>query len=163
MPRGHLSIHRIREVLPLRFEQRLSYRAIASSCQIGVGAVQDYLARASAAGLSWPLPADIAPDEIDSLLFPAVAEGDSGSTEHAPDWNAVAQELRRKGMTLTLLWDEYIAQHPQGGIGYSQYCRLFRQYKQTIDPRMRQIHRSTSRAKSSSWTTPDRRFRLSTG
>jgi len=74
MSREHLSMHKIKEVLRLRFEQGLSYRAIAASCRVAVGTVHDHLTRAKSAGLSWPLPPDSTEDEIERQLFPPESE-----------------------------------------------------------------------------------------
>ena len=141
MSREHLSMHKIKEILRLRFEQDLSYRAIAASCRISIGTVHDHLARADAAGLSWPLPAGVDDDEIEQRLFPPAPADAERAVDRIPNWHDVARELRRKGVTLTLLWDEYVARCPDG-LGYSQYCRLYREFSQTVDPRMRQIHKA---------------------
>lgn len=140
MSREHLTMHKIKEVLRLRFEQGLSYRDIAASCRIAIGTAHDYLGRAGAAGLSWPVPNDLSDDELEQRLFPPHVE-DAATAPRVPNWQDVSRELRRRGVTLTLLWNEYIADNPDG-LGYSQYCRLFREFRQSVDPRMRQIHRA---------------------
>jgi transposase len=134
-------MHKVKEVLRLRFEQNLSYRAISASCRISVGTVHDYLSRSKAAGLSWPLGSDVSDADLEQRLFPPPTDGASGLPDRLPDWSYVAKEVRRKGVTVALLWDEYIARRPDG-IGYSQYCRLFREFRQTADPRMRQVHKA---------------------
>jgi transposase len=40
----------------------------------------------------------------------------------------VHRELKRKHVTLSILRDEYIAQHP-GGYRYSRYCDLYRAWE----------------------------------
>jgi len=42
-----------------------------------------------------------------------------------PDWAGVHRELKRKHVTLVILWDEYIAANP-GGYSYSRFCELYR-------------------------------------
>ena len=86
----------------------LSTRKIASSLGLGQSTVSDYLKRADRAGLSWPLPEGTSDAELEQRLFLSVG----GATRRglaAPDWAHLHRELRRKGVTLSLLWDEYRA------------------------------------------------------
>ena len=62
-----------------------------------------------------------------------------------PDWSAVHRELRRKGVTLFLLWQEYKAAHPDDGYQYSQFCQRYRQWAGTLDVCMRQEHKAGER------------------
>jgi len=71
MPAKRLSMRKIREILRLKFECKLSNREIAQSCSTGHSIIGDYLLRASAAGLSWPLPADMDDASLERLLFPS--------------------------------------------------------------------------------------------
>jgi transposase len=138
MPQERLSMRKVREILRLR-AQGLSHRAIGASCGLGAGTVCDYLGRLRSAGLSWPLPDGLTDDELDRRLFPPSPP--SGTARPMPDWNSVTHELRRKGVTLLLLWEEYHAQHPTG-YGYSRYCDLYREFARVSDPRMRQVHKA---------------------
>lgn len=139
MPRERLSMRKVREVLRLKFEQKLSNRAVAVSCRISVGSVHDYLQRARVAGLSWPLPEDLTDEALDLGLFPPASS--LPTDRPLPDWEKVARELRRKGVTLALLWEEYRASCTDG-YGYSRFCELFQAYCGTIDPRMHQVHKA---------------------
>ena len=112
----------IKEVLRLRWEVGLSHRAIAVSCRKGQTTVQDCLLRAKAAGLSWPLPEGMDEEQLERLLYPPPPE--SARRRPRPDWPAMHQELRRKGVTLGLLWQEYRAAYPDG-YQYSQFCDLY--------------------------------------
>lgn len=137
MPREHVSMRKIREVLRLKLGQNMSRRAVAVSCNIGVTTVHEYLRRFEAAGLSWPLPDDLSDADLESLLFPVPPSG-----EHPqPDFAAISHELRKKGVTLTLLWEEYRQQNG-GGYGRSQFSELYRRYAAKLDPRMRQTHKA---------------------
>jgi transposase len=89
--------------------------------------------------LSWPLPQDLSDQELDQRVYPPPVSSPGGRV--LPDWDYVNRELRRKGVTLLLLWEEYHAQHPDG-YGYSRYCDLFRDFAGTLDPRMHQIHKA---------------------
>jgi transposase len=133
-------MRKIREVLRLRWEQGLSHRQIVTSCCIGQGTVVEYLRRARAAGLTWPLPAALTDDELERRLFPPPPIVPTAERP-LPDWPAVHRELRKKGVTLLLLWEEYRAQHPKA-YGYSRFCELYQQWRQAAEPRMRQVHQA---------------------
>lgn len=139
MPRERLSMRKIKEVLRLRWEAGLSHRAIGSSCGIGCATAREYIIRAQAAGLCWPLPEELGEAELEQLLFPPPSSSDAKRPE--PDWDQVHQELRRKGVTLGLLWQEYKAVHPNG-YQYSQFCNRYRAWSGTLDLPMRQTHRA---------------------
>ena len=131
-------MRKIREVLRLRWAQGLSYRQIATSCCLGVGTAQEYVRRAGEAGLTWPLPADLTDAALEARLFPPPPPV-PGVERPAPDWAVVDRELRRKGVTLLLLWEEYRASQPQA-FGYSRFCQLYQEWKGAAEPRMRQAH-----------------------
>jgi len=137
MPKERLSMRKIREVLRLRHEGGLSHRAIGQSCGIGCTAAREYVLRAKAAGLSWPLPPALDDAALEALLFPPPLPDRDRSL---PDWRQVRRELGKKGVTLALLWDEYRAVHPKG-YGYSRYCELYRAWAQTLEVTMRHEHK----------------------
>jgi len=132
-------MRKIREVLRLKCECCLSHRQIAVSCQIGMGTVWEYVRRAQAAGITWPLPDDLDDSKLETLLFPSGTPAQG--RRPLPDWTEVHRELRRKGVTLLLLWEEYRARHSDG-YGYSRFCELHQAWSKTIDPRMRQVHKA---------------------
>ncbi len=139
MPRERMSMRKIREVLKLRQESGLSVRAVADACQLGRSTVQEYLQRSESAGLGWPLPDDLTDEDLEGRLFPQVWVP---SSERAlPDMAHIARELRRKGVTLMVLWEEYRRDHPEG-YGYSRFCELYHDYAAKLDPRMRQTHKA---------------------
>jgi len=117
----------------------LSDRTIA--CQIGVArsTIQEYLARVEAAGLSWPLPDDLTDEALDRLLFPRSGCRPGFRRRVEPDWAMVARELKRPGVTLMTLWEEYRESEPEG-YGYSRFCDLFREFERHLSPVMRQHH-----------------------
>ena len=138
MPRERLSMRKIKEVLRLRFEQGLSHRAIATGCGIGVTSAREYVVRAKAAGLVWPLAEAMDDGALEALLFPPRP----GAVERvAPDWPQVHRELRKKGVTLQLLWQEYRSVYPEG-YGYSRYCELYRGWAKTLHVTMRFEHKA---------------------
>ena len=139
MPGKRLSMRKIREVLRLRLSHKKSIREISQSCSIGKSTVSDYVLRASAAGLSWPLPDDISDEELERRLY--AAPGQLSRDKQVPDWTNVHKELKRKGVTLALLWHEYKEKNPQG-YQYSWFCHEYAKWSGKIDLVMRQEHRA---------------------
>ena len=133
-------MRKIKDLLRLKFEQRLSHRQIAASLGIALSSVHEYLQRAANAQVTWPLSEAISQSELERRLFPSTRVLPAEDLA-LPDWKSIDRELTKKGVTLLLLWEEYRAQHPTG-LGYSQFCRRFDAYKQTLDPRMRQTHKA---------------------
>lgn len=140
MPREKLSMRNVREVLRLRWEQGLSHRQIVASCRIGQGTVVEYLRRAAAAGLTWPLPEGLTDAELDRKLFPPPV-AIPPEERPLPDWAEVHRELRKKGVTLLLLWEEYRAGNPQA-FRYSWFCERYHEWRQAAEPRMHQVHKA---------------------
>lgn len=133
-------MRKITEVLRLKYERSLTNRVIARSCSIGRTTVAEYLRRAEEAGLGWPLPPDLGDAELDRRLFPPPPDVAPGSRPF-PDWAEVHQELRGKGVTLFLLWEEY-KQNDSNGYQYSWFCEQYRKWAEKIDVVMRQEHRA---------------------
>jgi len=140
MPAERLTMRKIREVFRLKFECDLSNRQIAKSCNIARSTVAEYLFRFQQAALSWPLPQDIDDNQLEQLLYPQLPVVPADQRP-VPDWPYIHQQLRHKSVTLMLLWQEHKEQYPQG-YQYSQFCYLYRQWANQIDPVMRQEHRA---------------------
>jgi transposase len=136
-------MRKIREILRLKFDCQLTYSQIATSCGIGRTTVSDYIKRFEASPLAWPLASDLDDTQIEQLLFPSVQLIQSPD-RIGIDWQYIHRELRRKSVTLMLLWQEYKAQCPEG-YQYSQFCHLYRQWVGRIDPVMRQVHHAGER------------------
>ena len=117
----------------------LTLREIAISLGVGRSTVSEYLKRADLAGLSWPLPEDISDGDLERRLFVSPDDGTRRGLAQ-PDWASVHRELRRKGVTLALVWEEYRAAHPADGYGYSRFCELYRLWEGRLRPTMRQHH-----------------------
>ena len=140
MPANRLSMRKIKEVLRLKWANKLSDRKIAQSCNISRPAVVSYVERALQAGLSWPLPDTLNDAALEQLLFPPSPKP-ADRDRALPDLLAVHQELQKKHVTLFLLWQEYREQHPQG-YQYSWFCDQYRHWLGTRDLSMRQTHRA---------------------
>jgi transposase len=134
-----LSMRKIKEVIRLKWELGLSNRAIARSCSIGRTTIAEYLHRAAAAGLTWPLP-EINEAELDRKLFPPLPVIPV-ELRPLPNWPEIHQELQGKGMTLFLLWEEYRQSHPEG-FQYSWFCQHYNQWAGKLNLVMRQTHRA---------------------
>lgn len=134
-------MRKIRDILRLRLAAGLSIRQIKDSTKASVGAIQKLLVKADELGLSWPLPDELDDNQLAQLFYP---ESDTtvSSRYQAPDWPAIHQELKRKGMTKQLLWEEYTGQHPNRCYSYSQFCDRYRHWYDQRKRSMRQTHKA---------------------
>lgn len=132
-------MRKISEILRQRYDLKLTYREIARSQNISISTASDYVWRAKVAGITGTLPDGITEEELYSRLFLPAKEGLAKRT--VPDWEIIHQELRKKGVTLRLLWREYRDQHADG-LGYTQFCKRYKQHQKTISPVMRQVHKA---------------------
>ncbi len=140
MPAKRLSMRKIREMLRLCWSERLSYRAAGASVGCSPTTVSGCVQRAEAAGLSWPLDEELDDGTLEALLYPPPEPSCRARAE--PDWVQVHRELRRKGVTLVLLWQEYKQVHPDDGYEYSAFCGHYRRFRGKLDVVMRQEHRA---------------------
>jgi transposase len=138
MPQERLTMRKIREILRLKWEIGMSNRTIARSCRVSHSTVGEYVKRAETAGLRWPLPEELDEEQLYNLLFPRMGQADKQAIP-LPDWDKVHLELRKKGVTLRLLWEEYLGQYP-AGYSYSQFCDLYRRWAKKLNPTMRIKH-----------------------
>ena len=139
MPGQRLPMRKIRDVLRLS-AAGMSKRQIAASLSIGSTAAGTFINRARAAGVVWPLPDDMTDQGLEARLFPAsTVLAAIKATRPQVDWPTIHRELRRKGVTLQLLWEEHRAAYPNG-YGYSRFCELYRAWEGRLSPTMRQVH-----------------------
>ena len=103
-------MRKTREILRLKFEAQLSQRAVARAMGVSNSTISDVLARLKACGLSWSLPEDIADGELERRLYRR--QGERAPDPNEPVWATVHAEMRRKHVTLALLWQEYRQAHP---------------------------------------------------
>jgi transposase len=132
-------MRKIRELLRLHLGEGLSRRQAAIAAGMPYATAADHLARATRAGLGWPLPDDLDDGELEARLFVPPSARPPTELRPVPDWVGVHRELRRKGVTLQLLWLEYRERHPDG-FGYSWFCRTYRTWQGRLDLVMRQEH-----------------------
>lgn len=105
-----------------------------------VGVISKYLHQAETAGLGWPLPADLSEQALTKLLQPPRAVFSNSSALAEPDFEQIASELKQKGMTRQLLWEEYSEDFPENHYSYSRFTVLFRHWRQKQQLSMRQTH-----------------------
>jgi transposase len=133
-----LTMRQLRLMLRLH-HSGLGVREIGRWLHVARSTIQDNLKRAQEAGLTWPLPPDLTDEILEQRLFSHAGSKSSIRRRAEPDWAALARELKRPGVNLVVLWEEYRAADP-GGYGYSRFCDLFREFEQRRSPVMRQTH-----------------------
>ena len=129
----------VREVMRLYREGCVPMREVARMTVSARSTVRDMVVRFERSGLSWPVPIEISDAELEVLLYgvPGVKPGRRKLPE--PDWSVVAREMKRKHVTLRVLWEEYIAEHPDG-YRYSRFGDLFPGWEGRLPLTMRQSH-----------------------
>lgn len=133
-----LSMRMIKEVLRLFHSCCVSKKQISKTLGCSRGAVYEYISRAEAAGLSWPLPDGLDDGQLEQRLFPPVAKQ---HVRPLPDFNYIHTELKKKGVTLGLLWGEYREEYPDG-LGFSQFCEHYSRFANSLNLVMRQEHKA---------------------
>ncbi len=136
--RRELTMRQIRHMLRLA-RDGVSAREIGRTLGIARSTVQDNLARASAAGLAWPIDEEITDAVLEQRLFDRVGVKQGVRRRVEPDWPSMVREMRRPGVNLMVLWEEYRVSEP-GGYGYSRFCDLYREFERRVTPVMRQHH-----------------------
>ena len=138
MPTMRVSMRKIKEVLRLTHELGLSVRQVREATGVGKTAVNEYVSRARVIGITWPIPPEIDDAELERRLFVPAGFRD-GHARVVPDWMKVHEELKRRGVTLMILWEEHRAACADGH-GYSQFCELYNKWRKRLSPIMRQSH-----------------------
>ena len=141
MPTKRISMRQLREILRLRLYADLSMRQIKSSLRVSLGAVQKVSSKAQAQNLNWEAIERLDDQQLARLFYPAADTRASGDFE-LPDWVEVHRELRRKGVTKHLLWEEYTQQYPNRSYSYAQYCHLYQEWAKKQRRSMRQTHKA---------------------
>ena len=139
MAAKRLSMRKTKEILRLKLEVGLSNRKVAEGSGVGRTTVSDYAKRAKRAGLDWAEIESLSEAELNRRLFPPLPESKGGRPR--PDLKRIHRELKKKSVTLALLWDEYKVRHPDG-YQYSYFCDLYRDWIGRVDPVMRQSHKA---------------------
>lgn len=139
MSRKREPMRKIKEVLRLAQVEGLSDRQIAGAANMKRSTVRDYLLRAKHADIDWLTIAEMSDEDLERKLFPPFSSNEQ--RKPVPNMGEIHQELRRKGVTLQRLWEEYRDRCPDG-YGYSRFCELYQQFAKGVDLSMRQVHRA---------------------
>ena len=138
MSQKRLSMKKLKEVYRLKFELSYSNRVIADSLGISASTVSSYVSLFSLAELSWDKAKEFPPEELEKIIYrPAT----TSYARPKPDFEKIHTELKRKGVTLKLLWHEYKNEHPDG-FGYTQFCLDYRKFASVLAPIMRFNHKA---------------------
>jgi len=133
-------MRKIKDVLRLKLDAKLSHEQIAAALHISKGVVAKYVALANAAGLDWATVSTLDESALEQRLLAKLAKP---AAYAMPDYGRIHQELRRKGVTLMLLWEEYQADYAeQQTYRYTQFCEHYRAFAKRLKRSMRQTHRA---------------------
>ena len=134
----------IKEILRLRYGLKRSQQDIANATNIARSTVKDYLSRAKVAGITWPLAEDMDNEQLNMLLFPPRVDG-KNIQRPIPEWQYINTELKRKSVTLYILWEEYKQANPNG-YQYSWFASMYRDWAKEKDVWMPQQHKAGEKA-----------------
>lgn len=132
-----MNMRKIREILKLKWDLKRSNHEIAIAIGISSSTVSECVRRAQNASLMWPLPEDMGDEKLEQLLYlPSCIKPPTCTI----DWSYINCEMKRKGVTLQLLWEEQKAQHLHD-LSYSRYCARYRDWRSQLDTCMRQHYK----------------------
>lgn len=138
MANTRVSMRKSREVLRLAWARRISQEKTAQSCGVAKSTVWEILNRARKAGITKWEDAEVLSDEqLEAKLFPAE---DEKTKRPLPEWHIVHAELKRKGVTRQLLWEEYRTEYGEKALSFTQFCHHYRDWCKSIDYSMRHEH-----------------------
>ena len=138
MPAERVVMRVVREVLRLTFAG-ICKREVARRTGLASSTVRATIARFQSLGLTWPLPETVTDSKLEAKLYKNAGKKQGHRRIAEPDWAILHREMKRKHVTLSILWDEYIEAHPEG-YRYSRFCELYRSWEGKISVTMRQTH-----------------------
>jgi transposase len=139
MPTERIAMRRVREMLRLNRDAGLGVRDVARRTGVTPSTLREMLGRFERSGLGWPLPLDLSDADLETRLYGRNGTKQGHRRRPEPDWSALNRELKRKHVTLQILWDEYIDANPEG-YRYSRFCDLYRGWEARLPVTMRQTH-----------------------
>lgn len=141
MTSKRLTVRNIREILRLGLSANLSLRQIHTSTKASIGVVQKTLSKAKALQLSWPLPQDLSDIELERLFY---ASPSSSQQSKCPttNWSEIYLELKKKGVTKQLLWEEHVQKNNDCYYSYSRFCNRYKSWVDKQKRSMRQQHKA---------------------
>jgi transposase len=142
MPAERIAMHNIKELLRLKYDCALSHERIARALSISKGVVAKYVKAAEASGVGWAELAAADEARLRALLGGTPRPRGTAVGYRMPDLAAVHQGLKRKNVTLALLWEEYVQATAGPTYQYSRFCDLYRDFAKGLKRSMRQVHRA---------------------
>lgn len=139
MPTERIAMRRVREMLRLSRDAGLATREVARRTGVAASTLREMFRRFEKSELTWPLPLDLADADLEARLYGEAGTKQGHRRRVEPDWAALNRELKRKHVTLQILWDEYIEANPDG-YRYSRFCDLYRSWEARLPVTMRQTH-----------------------
>lgn len=140
MPQKRISVRKIREILRLRLENSMSFSDIGASVKLSKSATRRCLLRFEKSGIHWPLPPDLSDDDLEAALYKKVIPKQPCKYLGLPKWEEVHLELKKKGVTRQLLWEEY-SDSASESLSYSQFCHQYRKWLKNQKISMHQEHK----------------------
>lgn len=132
-------MRKAREILRLKWQQCRSHRQIAKAQGVGVGTPSEIVGRARRAGITcWEEVEALSEEELEARLYPPPS---ISASRPLPSPAAIHIELRRKGVTLRLLHEEYFLSNPNG-YGYTKFVELYNDWADRQKITMRQVHKA---------------------
>ena len=139
MPAERVAMRQVREILRLTLCNEMPGREVARRLGIAPSTVRATVERFRSSGLTWPLSEDVTEEVLEDQLYGRAGTKRGHRRHGEPDWAQLHRELKRKHVTLSILWEEYIEQHPDG-YRYSRFCELYRNFETRLSVTMRQSH-----------------------
>lgn len=140
MPAARITMRKLKELLRLKLDCGLGHRQIERALGVSVGVVSKYCALAAQAKLTWPAVSALDEAQIEALLIPQ-SPPRTAACRIRPDYEQVHRELKRKGVTLMLLWQEYREAHAgEPTYQYTQFTRHYHEFARRLKRSMRQVH-----------------------
>ncbi len=141
MPTERISMRKLKEIMRLKFDARLTNRQIACSINISPATVSRYLTSIANKGVTWPQAQSMSEEELEGQVYNDSTVAQSKLAQYSAfDCAYIQTELKRKNVTKQLLWEEYCQQNPNNHYSYSQYCTIYREWNAKSDLVMRQMH-----------------------
>ena len=141
MPKLRITMKKLRETLRLRFENNFSNREIARMLKISPSTVSLYITAFNRKGIDWDSNNPVSGEELEKLLYPTKHLSNSRELIQ-PNFEQIHQELKKKGVTLQLLWEEYHAIHGDKSYGRTQFCKMYQWWRNKLNVTMRQRHKA---------------------
>lgn len=135
------NIKKIREVLRLKFKLELHNRAIGRMINASPSTISRYSSPFQQQGLNWEQLETMGDDEINNILYEKKSIR-SKQDFIEPDFKRIHQELKLKTVTLQLLWEEYCETYKERAYSRTQFCKMYKKWKNRLNASMRQIHKA---------------------